>query len=234
VITLALLLLGGWVALDGAAVGQFLISRPLIAASVAGLLVGAPMEGMVVGLLLELAHIAHVPLGGVRLPEPGPGAVVAGSAVGLGGDGLLLALAFTLGLALSWLGGWTVTWHRSATGARLARHARHAPVALGRVLAGTLVRDGLRGILLVALGLGLLQLLLRPPVGLAGWGAGWPLSFGGTALVLALAALVGVGEVARMAEPARARRVALFVSGAGVGLVLALSFGVASFFTGVG
>jgi hypothetical protein len=242
-ITLALLLLGGWVALDGAAVGQFLVSRPLVASSMAGLLVGAPLEGVVVGLLLELAHVAHVPLGGIQLPEPGPGAVVAGSVAGLleggGGNGMTLALAFVLGLALSWLAGWTVTWHRHVTSARLARLARLARdprtggARLGGVLAVTLIQDGLRGMLIVGLGLGILH-GMPFTVGLGALAGAWPLSFGLTALVLAVAALTGVGEVARIAEPVRARRVVLFLSGVGAGVVLALSFGVTALLVGAG
>jgi hypothetical protein len=230
---LLLLLLGGWVALDGAAVGQFLLSRPIMAAPIAGLIAGDPLAGLLVGLLLELAHLAHLPLGGAQLPEPGPGAVVAGAVAGLVGGGAGLTLGFTLGLGLGWLGGRSVVWHRQVTGAMLDRMAMAAGgPRLGRSLAGSLVRDGLRGIGLVGLGLGLVYLI--PADGLAQMRESWPASTGLTVLILALASLPGLGQLAHIAEPEPGRRIGLFVSGAGLGVALALSVGVASFLAGAG
>jgi hypothetical protein len=187
----------------------------------------------VVGLLLELGHLAHMPLGGAQLPEPGPGAVVAGAVAGLVGGGSGLALGFTLGLGLSWLGGRTVVWHRQATANRLASAAGAGlGGALGAILARTLVWDGLRGTALVGLGLTLLHSV--PGEGWSRFAQGWPLSFEFTTLILAFAALPGVGEVARIAEPHSVRRLTLFLSGLGVGVVFALSIGVASFLGGAG
>lgn len=228
-----LLLLGGWVALDGAALGQFLIARPLVASSLAGLLVGAPLEGMMVGLLLELVDLAHVPLGGVELPEPGPGAVVAGGTAGVLGGGMGLAFAFTLALLLGWIAGKTVQWHREVTAARLARlDTSRGGEGLGSILGTTLIRDGVRGILLVALGLGVVQAI---PLGWwASLSTAWPLSFGGTVLLLGVAAVAGAAELTRLAEPNRWARLTLFVSGAGVGVLLAMGVGVASFLQGGG
>lgn len=230
---LLLLLLGGWVALDGAAVGQFLLSRPLVAASVAGLIAGDPLAGLLVGLLLELAHLVHLPLGGAQLPEPGPGAVVAGAVAGLVGGGAGLTLGFTLGLGLGWLGGKSVVWHRQVTGEKLARMAMVAEgPRLGQSLAGSLVRDSLRGAALVGLGLALVYLI---PVDV--WVQmrdSWPVSTGLTVLILALASLPGLGQLAQIAEPQAGRRLGLFLSGAGMGVALALSVGVASFLVGAG
>jgi PTS system mannose-specific IIC component len=230
---LLLLLLGGWVALDGAALGQFLLSRPLVAASIAGLLVGDPLSGLLVGLLLELAHLVHLPLGGARLPEPGPGAVAAGAVAGLVGGGTGLILGFTLGLGLGWLGGKSVVWHRQVTGAVLTRAAlAGGGLQLGRSLVGSLVRDGLRGVGLVGLGLATFHAI--PAGWLVQMTASWPMSMGWTVLVLVLALLPGLGQLAHIAEPEPRRRLTLFMSGLGVGAVLALSLGAASFLTGAG
>src|SRR5690606_39516372 len=77
-----LLLLGGWMAVDGTSVGQFMVSRPLVAASLAGWIVGDPAAGLTVGVILELFHLAVLPVGAARYPEGGPAAVVAGSLYG--------------------------------------------------------------------------------------------------------------------------------------------------------
>ncbi|MEX0912584.1 MAG: hypothetical protein WD031_04060, partial [Gemmatimonadota bacterium] len=54
---LLLILLGGLVAVDGTSVGQFMISRPFVAAAHAGWAVGDPIHGMVIGLVLEAFHL---------------------------------------------------------------------------------------------------------------------------------------------------------------------------------
>ena len=96
-----LLLLGGWMAVDGTSVGQFMVSRPLVAATLGGWVMGDPVAGLAVGVLLELLHLAVLPVGAARFPESGPAAVVAGSmhaaAVSIPG-----ALLMTVGFSLLW------------------------------------------------------------------------------------------------------------------------------------
>jgi mannose/fructose/N-acetylgalactosamine-specific phosphotransferase system component IIC len=96
---LLLLLLGGWVAADGTGLGQLMISRPLVAATLAGWLVGAPVAGAAAGLVLEVFHLTVLPVGAARYPEPGPGAVVVGAAFGVSDQHaatLLTAVVFAL------------------------------------------------------------------------------------------------------------------------------------------
>ena len=108
-VTLWLLLLGGWMAVDGTSVGQFMVSRPLVAATLAGWVVGDPVAGLAVGLMQELFHLAVLPVGAARFPESGPASVVAGAmhamATGVPGA-LLMTVAFAL--LWEWVGGATL------------------------------------------------------------------------------------------------------------------------------
>ena len=47
-------LLGGVLALDGTSVGQFMLSRPVVAGALTGWMLGDPALGLLIGTLLEL------------------------------------------------------------------------------------------------------------------------------------------------------------------------------------
>ncbi|HEX5726261.1 MAG TPA: PTS sugar transporter subunit IIC, partial [Longimicrobiaceae bacterium] len=164
----ALALLGGLLALDGTSFGQFMVSRPLAAASLAGLVAGAPLQGAAAGLLLEALHLAVLPVGAARTPETAPAAVAAGGVYAAGNPAqaaLLLVVVF--GLAWEWACGRTVVRLRQEN----ARHALPTPDEAGdpRRLAARHLRamgiDFARGAVLTLGGMLLLALLLRLPQG---------------------------------------------------------------------
>jgi len=106
---LALALLGGAVALDGTAVGQFMLSRPLAAATLGGVAAGDPVAGVVAGLVLEALHLAVLPVGAATYPESGPAGIAAGAAFALGSESYAALMAVVLcALGWEWLGGKTV------------------------------------------------------------------------------------------------------------------------------
>ena len=70
-------LLGGLLALDGTSVGQFMVSRPLVAGALVGWLLGDPATGVAVGAILELYLLVSFPTGGSRFPEGATATVVA-------------------------------------------------------------------------------------------------------------------------------------------------------------
>jgi mannose/fructose/N-acetylgalactosamine-specific phosphotransferase system component IIC len=217
---LLLLALGAWLTLDATAVGQFMVSRPLVAATLGGLVLGDPVAGVVVGALLEALHLAHIPTGGVRLPEPAAGALVAGAATAhlapMAGLGGALALGFTLGLGLASLAGILQARERRATARRVERIFARGGSA-GQVLSRSLALEALRGATVVALGL--LLLVLVPPA----WVARWPLTPGWTVAFLALPGLLGVGALGRIPVPGRGRGPALLAGGAAAGALLVLA-----------
>jgi hypothetical protein len=106
---LALLGLGAWVAADSTSVGQIMISRPVVAATLAGWIVGAPAAGALLGLILEAFQMGILPVGAARYPEPGPPAVVGGAVFGLAAPSwtaLLTIVVFVL--AWEWVSGRSV------------------------------------------------------------------------------------------------------------------------------
>ncbi len=63
---LILATVGGLLALDATAVGQILISQPLISGPIIGLIFGDLQTGLLVGTLLQLIWIGKLPVGGAN------------------------------------------------------------------------------------------------------------------------------------------------------------------------
>lgn len=95
---------GTVVGLDLISVGQFMLARPLVAGTVAGMIIGDPIAGGMVGAMLELFALDVLPVGAVRYPDYGIGAV-AGTVVAADAPRLLaLGLAVAVGLAIAYVG----------------------------------------------------------------------------------------------------------------------------------
>ena len=94
----ALALLGGMIGLDATSFPQAMLSRPLVAASLTGMILGQPLAGIAVGAVLETFALVVLPVGAARYPETGTAAVSAAAAFSMlapaSAGGLLLALAF--------------------------------------------------------------------------------------------------------------------------------------------
>lgn len=155
-----LVVVGGWAALDSASMGQFMISRPLVATVIGGLLVGRPTEAAQLGLVLEVLHLGVLPIGAARFPEAGPAGVVVGAAVAWtsGWPGLLTLVLFAL--CWEWLGGETTRGLRALNG-RFEMHSANSGRALARLHAAALGRDWARGAALVAAGLPLAWIVVQ-------------------------------------------------------------------------
>ena len=78
---LGVVLLGGIAGVDATSVAQTMISRPFIVATLTGLLVGRPEEGLILGAILELFALVILPVGAARYPEAGTAAVAATAGV---------------------------------------------------------------------------------------------------------------------------------------------------------
>lgn len=208
--------LGTWSALDGSSVGQFMISRPMVSATLAGCVLSDPATGLLVGVLLEGVHLGELPAGGVRLPEPGPAgipaALIAIQHPGPGG----IAVAVGFGVLWSLLGGQTVFIQRRINGllvrVRPGRTGRSD--RLERAHWACVSIDALRGFAVTAAGV--VTAFLLPP----SWIARWPLGQGSTIALLALPGLLASGSILR-AWASNRRRHTLFLMGYGGGLVLA-------------
>lgn len=70
-------LAGAIVYLDTTAVAQFMISQPLIACPIWGLITGRPEIGLFFGVVFELIWLGSLPVGAAKIPEGNVGALVA-------------------------------------------------------------------------------------------------------------------------------------------------------------
>ena len=153
-------LLGGWVATDSTSFGQFMVSRPIVAATLAGWIVGDPISGATLGVVLEAFHLNVLPVGAARYPEAGPAAVVAGAAYGIAGatpGALLIAVAFAL--VWEWVAGQSVHRLRHVN-VRFAASRVEDTASLQRRHLTAAGLDFLRGVLLFAGGYALLTAVL--------------------------------------------------------------------------
>jgi len=212
----AVTLIGGLVALDGTTVGQFMVSRPFVAAALGGLAVGRPAEGIAAGVVLEALHLAVLPVGASRYPEGGPPAVAAGAAYAANfppvAQSATLLVAVLIALAFELIGAWTVArlrqWNVRFAG---APEAGLTPGQLaGRHLAPVAI-DFARGALLTLLAVLLLAWLLR-----AIDFSGFPEVAVGS--ILRLAVVAGLASALRLFGRAH---LPLFAAGAAVGVVVA-------------
>jgi mannose/fructose/N-acetylgalactosamine-specific phosphotransferase system component IIC len=212
-----LVLLGGFLALDGTSVGQFMVSRPLIAGTLAGWFLGDPFLGLLVGGLIELYFIPVFPVGGADFPEGGPPTLVGvAAAAGLPGAGGI-ALGVVMGLLWSRLAAFSIQVQRKANGWIVPDPTR-APVTARRLVWAHLSCIGLdfcRGCVLTLLGLAVVRFASGALDGL------WPLSPSLTLGLLILGAALPAGAFVRSLGGWRKRGV-LFAAGAGGFLIASI------------
>jgi mannose/fructose/N-acetylgalactosamine-specific phosphotransferase system component IIC len=186
-----LVLWGGLVGLDSTSFPQAMISRPVVAGAVTGLIFGRPVEGAVFGFLVEVFALITLPIGAAKTPESGTAAAAAAAAyaaaapAGLDPGYLVLALAF--GLAWERLASATVLLQRRANGRLLIRTAAMAARKLEQRHLAAMTLDLLRGSSVTVAG-GLIGYLL-----LAAVGPVWGLDPALTAAVLMVVAAGMVG-----------------------------------------
>ncbi len=220
---------GTWVlsVLAGAALGmdsvswpQAMISRPIISATVGGLLMGNPAAGMLVGIVLELYAMRHPPFGAARYPDTGPAGLVAGASFAASGGQAVGALlvAVVIGWALGWLGSVTIYVRRRLNENIVSPEEELAadPALLEQRHRMAIWLDALRGGVLVAAFLVPSVLAVTLAVGSGPSELG---RFAIAALVLGLAASAGA---AARSSAFGVRGWPLLLVGAGLGLVLIL------------
>src|SRR5262245_65277482 len=104
-------LLGGLLGLDTVSFPQAMLSRPIVAATLSGALVGDAVSGLLVGATLELFAVETLPFGASRYPEWGSAAVIGGALyakASWGFDAGRLTTTVLAALAVAWVGGWSM------------------------------------------------------------------------------------------------------------------------------
>ena len=215
-------MLGAVLGLDVVGFPQAMLSRPLVACTLSGALLGSAPFGLMLGALVEFFALETLPVGASRYPEWGSSSAVGGALVGsqptLSASGLLIAVVATL--AMAWFGGWSMVQLRrlNAVWAR----KRHDAIARGsrRVVIGLqlygLTADLLRGLMLTMLGIAVFVPVYTRAM--AEWGLGETTA---RSLLVGVAGITAAGAVHKVFHGTAHTRW-YFVAGLALGSVLVL------------
>ena len=193
---LPIALLGALLGLDVVSFPQAMISRPIVAATLAGAFIGHPPAGLLIGVVLELIALDTLPFGASRYPEWGSAGVVGGALFAAQPTGMPGALPASILAALltASISGWSMVMLRRIIATRLERtrdsiEAGSRDALLGLHLSG-MTMDLLRGGLVTALGM----IVFSPLVGaiVVIWGSE---SAPSRAVVVVIAAIVAGGAL---------------------------------------
>jgi mannose/fructose/N-acetylgalactosamine-specific phosphotransferase system component IIC len=118
---LPIALLGALLGLDVVSFPQAMISRPVVAATLAGAFIGHPPAGLFIGVVLEMIALDTLPFGASRYPEWGSAGVVGGALFGAQPHGMPGALPACLLAALltASISGWSMVVLRRLIAMRL-------------------------------------------------------------------------------------------------------------------
>lgn len=150
---LPLAVLGAVLGLDVVSFPQAMLSRPIVAATLAGALIGEPGRGLLMGVALEFFALESMPFGASRYPEWGSASVVGGVLFAQVPEGTpaAMSVAALAALVTAGIGGWTMVmlrrwnahWARRQQD-RIARGSGSAVVALQLFgMSSDLLRGGL-------------------------------------------------------------------------------------------
>ena len=150
---LPLAVLGAVLGLDVVSFPQAMVSRPIVASTLAGALIGQPGRGLVMGVALEFFALESMPFGASRYPEWGSASVVGGVLFAQTPDGAAgaMTVAALAALLTASIGGSSMVLLRRANAlwarrqqARITRGSESAVVALQLVgMTSDLLRGGL-------------------------------------------------------------------------------------------
>lgn len=193
---LPIALLGALLGLDVVSFPQAMISRPIVAATLAGAFIGHPPAGLLIGVVLELIALDTLPFGASRYPEWGSAGVVGGALFAAQPPGMPGALPVSLLAALltASISGWSMVVLRRVIAARLERtrdsiEAGSRGALLSLHLSG-MTMDLLRAALVTTLGMIVFSPLVRAIVAI--WGSD---SAASRAVVVVVAAIVAGGAL---------------------------------------
>lgn len=210
---LPIALLGALLGLDVVSFPQAMISRPIVAATLAGAFIGHPPAGLLIGVVLELIALDTLPFGASRYPEWGSAGVVGGALFAAQPPGMPGALPASLLAALltASVSGLSMVMLRRIIAGRLERtrdsiEAGSRDALLSLHLSG-MTMDMLRAALVTMVGMIVFSPLVRAIVAI--WGSE---SAPSRAVVVVIAAIVAGGALWKVFHSIR-RVVWLFLGG---------------------
>ncbi len=217
---LPIALLGAVLGMDVVTFPQAMISRPIVAATVAGAFIGNAPAGLVMGALLELLALEMLPFGASRYPEWGSASVVGGGLYGLefGDPAGALVVALLAALATAMLSGKSMVWLRRLNATRATRLRAELERGSSSAVTGLqlfgLTCDLVRGFIVTLLAM-LIFAALTPPI-VDSWGVDGRISRG---VVVAACAAVSAGAIWKIFHSVPRARL-LFITGLAVGAAM--------------
>lgn len=213
-------ILGAVLGMDVVTFPQAMISRPIVAATVAGAFIGNAAAGLVMGAVLELLALEMLPFGASRYPEWGSASVAGGAlfAAQPGDPAGALAASLLAALVTAMLSGRSMVWLRRlnasrATGYRAALDNGSSDAVTRLQLFG-LTGDLVRGFFVTMIAMLAFTPLMDAIVG--SWGTDARYSRGA---VVAIVAAVSGGAVWKIFHSVAHARV-LFVAGLAIGATI--------------
>ncbi|MFL5598350.1 MAG: PTS sugar transporter subunit IIC [Gemmatimonadaceae bacterium] len=193
---LPIALLGGLLGLDVVSFPQAMISRPIVAATLAGAFIGNPPAGLLIGVVLEMIALDTLPFGASRYPEWGSAGVVGGAVFAAQPSALPGALPASVLAALltASVSSWSMVVLRRTIASRLERTRDRieegSRAALLSLHLWGMSMDVLRGALVTTVGMLIFGPLVRAIVNI--WGTE---SAASRAVVVVIAAIVAGGAL---------------------------------------
>ena len=86
--------------LDGRILGISMFDRPIVTATLAGLILGDPVKGVMIGAALELIYIGAIAIGAASPPDIVTGSILATSFAIISGQSTEAALALSVPIAM--------------------------------------------------------------------------------------------------------------------------------------
>lgn len=213
-------LLGAVLGMDVVTFPQAMISRPIVAATLAGAFIGDATAGLTMGAVLELLALEMLPFGASRYPEWGSASVVGGAlyASQHGAPAGALAAALFGALVTAMLSGKSMVWLRRGNAILAARERPALEGGSSRAVTGLqlfgLSADLVRGFLVT-----LVAMLIFAPL-VRGIVSAWSMDdLHSRAAVVAMVAAVSAGAVWKIFHSVPRARL-LFVAGLAVGAVI--------------
>jgi mannose/fructose/N-acetylgalactosamine-specific phosphotransferase system component IIC len=220
---LPIALLGAFLGMDVVTFPQVMISRPIVASTLAGAFIGNAPAGLIMGAVLELLALEMLPFGASRYPEWGSASVVGGSlyASQHGDPAGALAACLFAALATALLSGKSMVWLRRLNASRAARERGALERGSNDAVTG-LQLFGLSADLIRGFSVTLLMMLLFTPLIRAiveSWATDARYSRGA---VVAMVAAVSAGAIWKIFHSVSGARI-LFLAGLAVGALVLVS-----------
>lgn len=220
---LPIALLGGFLGMDVVTFPQAMISRPIVAATVAGAFIGNAPAGLIMGAVLELLALEMLPFGASRYPEWGSASVVGGALYASQPNDPPGALAASLFAALvtALLSGKSMVWLRRLNASLAARERKALQEGSREAVNGLqlygLSADLVRGFAVTLLAMIVFHGLIEAIV--ATWGTDARYS---RAAVVTVVSAVSAGAIWKIFHAVPRARF-LFVAGLAVGAIVLVS-----------